>query len=149
MVMRNWSRLAGRALMWGIILGMAAKVGCSLFMTALTHAYLTSRGWTAAQIHAFFGQQFQSWILLLIGLIPEAVGGLAGGYMAASMAPRLEYWHGLVALLLMELITYGPVLTRVPVVFTVLAVSVALLLAFVGAGWAKARKLRATPDVTG
>lgn len=63
--------------------------------------------------------------------------------MAARMATRLEYWHGLVALLLMELITYGPVLTRVPVVFTVLAIIVALLLALVGAGWAKARKPKA------
>ncbi len=133
-------RLSGRALMWGIILGMAAKIGCSLFMTALTHAYLTSHGWTPAQIHAFFGQQFQSWTWLLIALIPEAVGGLAGGCMAAKVAPRLEYWHGLIALLLMELITYGPVLTRVPAVFTVFAIAVALLLALVGAGWVKARK---------
>ncbi len=135
--------LAAKALIWGIILGMAAKVGCSLFMTALTQAFLSARGWTPPQIHAFFGQQFQSWSLLLIGLIPEAAGGLVGGYMAARMATRLEYWHGLVALLLMELITYGPVLTRVPVVFTVLAIIVALLLALVGAGWAKARKPKA------
>lgn len=147
MAMRTrWSRLSGRALMWGIILGMAAKVGCSLFMTALTHAYLNSRGWTPAQIHGFFEQQFQSWTWLLIALIPEAIGGLAGGCMAAKVAPRLEYWHGLIALLLMELITYGPVLARVPAVFTVLAIAVALLLALVGAGWVKARKPRAASE---
>lgn len=35
--------LAAKALIWGIILGMAAKVGCSLFMTALTHAFLSAR----------------------------------------------------------------------------------------------------------
>jgi len=138
---RTWlPRFDRKPLMWGIILGMAAKVGCSLFMTIVTHDYLTSRGWTPAQIHAFFGQQFQSWMLLVIGLIPEMMGGLAGGYMAAKIAPRLEYWHGSCALLLMELITYGPVLMRVPVVFTVLAVSTALLLAMLGAGWAKMHK---------
>lgn len=123
----------GQALLFGLLAALLAKFATSVIMSAATRGVLAARGLGEAEIRAFFAGQFDSPWLGLLGLAPELVGGLVGGYVAAARAPRLPYWHALGAVVAAALVSLAPVLGQLPGLMLAGALSVALGAGYVGA----------------
>lgn len=126
-------KTTGRALLFGLLAALLAKFATSVIMSAATRGVLAARGFDEAQIRAFFAGQFDSPWLGLLGLVPELVAGIVGGYVAAARAPRLPYWHALGAVVAAALVGLAPVLGQLPGLMLAGALSVALGAGYVGA----------------
>lgn len=126
-------RTTGQALLFGLLAALVAKFATSVVMSAATRGVLAARGFDEGQMRAFFAGQFDSPWLGLLGMVPELVAGMAGGYVAAARAPHLPYWHALGAVAAAALVSLAPVLGQLPGLMLAGALSVALGAGYVGA----------------
>lgn len=133
----SW-RDSAQALLLGLMANVFAKFGSSIVMSGVTRLYLLQQGWDQAQMRELFALQFTDPRFMLIGLVPEMLGGLAAGYVAARAAGRLEYWHALAAIAVSMTVTFAPVIARVPWPYLLAAVGVSMAAALFGGHMRKA-----------
>lgn len=133
----SW-RDSAQALLLALMANVFAKFGSSIVMSGVTRLYLLNQGWDQAQMRELFALQFTDPRFMLIGLVPEALGGLAAGYVAARAAGRLEYWHALAAVAVSMTVTFAPVIARVPWLYLLPALGVSVSAALLGGHMRKA-----------
>jgi hypothetical protein len=131
-------RDSAQALLLALMANVFAKFGSSIVMSGVTRLYLLNQGWDQEQMRELFALQFTDPRFMLIGLVPEALGGLAAGYVAARAAGRLEYWHALAAVAVSMTVTFAPVIARVPWLYLLPALGVSVAAALLGGHMRKA-----------
>ncbi|MDY6941764.1 MAG: hypothetical protein SVU69_01970 [Pseudomonadota bacterium] len=128
-----------RAVLYGVMAYLFGTVVVSISISGATRAYLSAQGMDEARIRAFFGEQFDSPLFVLIGFLPSLLVFAIAGFVSARAARKLPYWHALATILVALAFSFAPVISQVPVWFTFMNLIGAVIAALAGAYWCQSR----------